>query len=349
MGDAAASIPAGIAKVLERCLEKHPADRPESARDLALYLQAIAGQSRSQATNALAAGDAARLRRRLLAISCGLLLLLSTLTWTFVHVMAGWTVTAAMDADIARAERAAIDVQRGRLSALSFTSRLVASFPELKALLATDAATVHDFLVSYRQRNADVPLLLALDAAGNVVADTESSANDHRWTAPLLARPGVPAIVEIAGRLYHAAAAPAEAGGNVFGYIVGAMPVDADFAIALRDATQEEVVLMSDAGILASTLRAAQMPWRSRADWQRDGGSAERPSEVAIGAREFRAREIVLSENPRLSAVVLKSRDEAAEPFRRIQLGIVLIGCLCALIAAAGAVFTARTFANAQR
>jgi len=44
-----------------------------------------------------------------------------------------------------------------------------------------------------------------------------------------------------------------------------------------------------------------------------------------------------------MSAVILKSRDEAIEPFRRIQNGIALIGLLCVVVAAAGSVWIART------
>jgi len=44
-----------------------------------------------------------------------------------------------------------------------------------------------------------------------------------------------------------------------------------------------------------------------------------------------------------MSAVILKSRDEAIEPFRRIQNGIALIGLLCVVVAAAGSFWIART------
>ena len=56
----------------------------------------------------------------------------------------------------------------------------------------------------------------------------------------------------------------------------------------------------------------------------------DRSTGVDIGVQRFAAREVVLADQPALSAVILKSRDEAIEPFRRIQNGIVLIGLLCA-------------------
>ena len=102
--------------------------------------------------------------------------------------------------------------------------------------------------------------------------------------------------------------------------------------------------------MLASTLRGADTPWRSRDEWRRAGGGPDHSIGVDIGVQRFAAREVVLADQPALSAVILKSRDEAIEPFRRIQNGIVLIGLLCAAVAAAGSLWIARTtIAGLQR
>jgi hypothetical protein len=146
-------------------------------------------------------------------------------------------------------------------------------------------------------------------------------------------------------RPYHAAAAAADAGGYVFGYVVGAIPVDDGFAGSLREATQDEVVILSDTGLLASTLRAGQTPWRSRDEWRRAGGRSDGASEVSIGSQRFAAREVRLADRPAIGVIVLKSRDEAIAPFRRIQDGVIVIGLLCAAVAAAGSLWIARTLA----
>ena len=345
LDSAVAGLPAGVAKIVERCLDKHATDRPASARDLGLFLEAAgADSSRSSAAgHAIGARELRGLRNRLLAISCGLLVLLSMAVWGFVRVMADRAVTAAIEADLTRAERLVQRVHRDKLTMLALTARLVASFPELKALFATDPATVRDYLVSYQQRNPDTPLLFALGPDGKMIARTDevSVGGDDAWYG-VLARQEEPAVVWIRDRPYHAAGAVADAGGNVFGQVVGAAPIDAVFAAALREATQDEVVLLSDRGVLASTLRAGHTPWRSRDEWRRAGGRSDRATSVDIGAQRFAAREVVLAEQPSVSAVVLKSRDEAIEPFRRIQDGIVLIGLLCALVAAAGSLWIAR-------
>jgi len=254
-------------------------------------------------------------------------------------------VTAAIDADLTRVDRLVQRVHQERLSALLLTSRLVASFPELKALFATDAPTIRDYLLSYQQRNPDAPLLAALGPDGHTIARTDEvsvAIGDDRL-AGLAAKAGEPVVVEIRGRPYQAAAASADAGGSVFGYVVAAYPVDDAFATELRDATHDEIVLLSKDGALASTLRTGEPPWRSRDEWRRSAGAGNR-ADVSIGSQQFAAREVALADDPALSAIVLKSRDEAINPFQRIQLGVLLIGVLCVLIAAAGTFWISRYF-----
>jgi len=344
LGPAVPSLAAGITGIIERCLDKRPGDRPASARDLALFLEAGGTGELAVGGRAVATSDLRRVRNRILAISCALLMLLSMSIWGFVRVMADRVVTAAIEADLARAERLVRRVQADRLANLSLTARLLASFPELKALFGTDAATVHDFLVSYQQRNPGAPLLIALDAQGQPIARTdETGAVPDEPSIDALARAGEPGVIEMRARPYHAAVAVAEAGGQVFGQVVGAMPIDEPFAATLRDATQDEVVLLSERGLLASTLRAGQTPWRSREEWRRAGGRPDGSTAVTIGVQRFTAREIVLANEPSLSAVILKSRDEAIEPYRRIQQGVLVLGLLAAAVAAAGSIWIART------
>ena len=338
-------LPSGLAKILERCLEKQPGDRPSSARDLALYLESIgAAPDQISAVPAVAAEDVRRVRLRVLAIACGLALVLAVAPWVFVRVMTDRAVTQTIDADLVRAEQLVRRVQRERFGALSLTARLIASFPELKALFATDAVTVRDYLTSYQQRNPGVPLLVALGSDSKIIARTDTmtpEAGDDQWIGTLLAGRGDPLVVQISGRPYHAAAAPVDAGGNLFGYVVGAAPVDAEFAAALREATQDEVVLLSEQSALASTLRTTA-PWRTRDEWRATGGGPERSTSVTIGVQQFVAREVPLVEKPAVAAVVLKSRDEAAQPFGRIQNALGLVALLGLVAAAIGGFFIAR-------
>ena len=51
---------------------------------------------------------------------------------------------------------------------------------------------------------------------------------------------------------------------------------------------------------------------------------------VDVGARRFAAREVQLTADPPVSAIVARSRDDALEPFRSVQIGLVVIGLLIA-------------------
>ena len=86
-------VPAGVARILERCVEKRAADRPGSARDLAFFFDVAreSGDERS-AVPALDAADLRGFRNRVLLISCGLFVLLSAATWMTVRTMADRTV-----------------------------------------------------------------------------------------------------------------------------------------------------------------------------------------------------------------------------------------------------------------
>jgi hypothetical protein len=348
LGPAVAGLPTGVAKIIERCLEKQAADRPGSARDLALYLQAIgATPDQTSTAHSIDRAEARRLRLKVLAIACGLLAIFSVAPWIIVRAMSSRAVTAAIDADLTRAEQVARRVQRDRFNTVSLTARLVASFPELKALFATDAATVRDYLASYQQRNSGVPLLIALGADSKVIARTDNlapGAGDDEWIGALLGGHGEPIVVQIGDRPYHAAAAPVEAGGNVFGYIVGAAPVDAEFAGALREATQDEVLLFSSTALLASTLRTAA-PWRTRDEWRRAGGGVDRSAGVTVGVQQFIGREVPLVEKPAVSAVLLSSRDEADAPFAGIQTSLAVLALAGLAAAAIGGLFIARALA----
>ena len=137
---------------------------------------------------------------------------------------------------------------------------------------------MRDFLLSYQQRNPATPLLVALSPSGEVLARTDRASADAgsgrrrlagaSRRAPRTAR----TVVVLDGRPYHAAGAAAEAGGNVFGHVIAAVPVDEAFAHELREATQDEIVLLSANGVVASSFRGDDTPWPSLAAWRKAGG-----------------------------------------------------------------------------
>jgi hypothetical protein len=286
-----------------------------------------------------------RVRHRILAISCALLVLLSMSIWGFVRVMADRTVTRAIDADLTRAEQMVQHVQRDRLGRLALTARLVASFPELKALFATDAATVRDYLVSYRQRNPEVPLLVALSADGRVIARTDAvtAGEDDAWIGSLAGPEG-------AGDRRDPRSALPRGGGarrrrrQHLRQVVAAMPADETFAAALRKRRGRGAPARTQNGGVDAERRGDAVAFARRvAPRRRPDGSPASDRRASLRSAS------VLAGQPALSAVILVVRrgDRALSPHSE---WLVLIGLLCVVVAAAGSLWIARTtIAGLQR
>jgi tRNA A-37 threonylcarbamoyl transferase component Bud32 len=347
----APGVPPAVIRIVDLCLQKHPPDRPESARDLALFLEAMGNASAAWPADGElpALRTSPRLRARLLAIACGLLLLVTGATWGVVRVIASRAVDEVIESDLTRAERVVRRVQREHLQRLALTARLVASFPELRALFGTDVATIEDFLRGFQQLIPGLPVLVALGREGAVLARTDdrpSNATGEDWGAALTTSQTEGTVLTVNNRPSLAVAVASEAGGTIFGYIVAAEAINQTFAEALSEATQDEVVLLSDQTVLASTLRDVQTPWRSLQAWQADEGRATRFVDVQIGPERYAAREITLASDPAVSAIIVKSKDEAIGPYVRIQRGLVVIGVSALALVLLGGLWMSRTLRN---
>ena len=353
LGPSAAALPAGAARVLAQCLEKPAGDRPESARDLAFFLDTLAS-----APGVTASGDGDRLhhvrrivRRRVFVASIATTLLMMGALLMYAALVAQRTTAGSSTGDFSRVRRVAGRVQDDRLARVALAASLIASFPTLKAALGTDAATVRDFLLHQQTLVAGEPTLIATLPDGRVLARTDAAtaappAAGDTWVDTLLANNRGPAVVTIDGRLHHAARAAVEAGGTTFGHVVVAMPIGPVFARELSDATEEEVVLLSQ-GMVGATVRDEQTPWRSADEWRAAGGARNSVLPVAIGGRRVDAHEVALSAEPPLVAVLARPHEEAPTPFRQLQNGLVMLAMIGVVLAAAAAWWSARSAAHA--
>ncbi len=344
---AAPGVSPSIVRVIERCLDKEPAQRPESARDLAMFFEAL-GDPPPAAASPLDDVSIRRLRTRVVAAACALLgLTLAALGYGLVATAR--TAREILTNDLLRAERVTRRLHEEQRARITLTARLIASFPELKAAFATDVATIRDFLLHYQQRTPGLPLLVAIGPDGTMLARTDDTAteptNDRGdWFDPLIAAQGSASIVAIGNQHNVAVAVVLEAASSAFGYLIAAEPLDQRFADTVREATQDEIVLLSETQVLASTLRTAQIPWRSLAAWRTSGGRADDIVNVRIGTQEYAARELNLAEQPALSVILVRSREEALAPYRRMQRALLLLGLAVLTVAVMGALWLPRVF-----
>ena len=293
------------------------------------------------------------LRRKILLSSSLLLLALIVSMLVFVNYQAEALVNERIKADLEHGVQDVANAENERLSGLRLTAQLVASFPELLALLGTDFATVRDFLLAYQQENPQAELLIVLDPIGQVVARTDAlfaeplSEAEMSWVRAALEDQSSAGILHTERGFFHAVAVPAGAGGTLFGYVIAGNRIDDRFARALGERSQGEVILVGDQ-IIGSTIVAAELPWQARADWEGVLGEVRGLRVLRIQDQSYAAMPILLggSGQPNLLAVLLKSRDLALAPYRRIQLGLLALGLLVGTIGIAGSAALARTLTS---
>jgi class 3 adenylate cyclase len=285
------------------------------------------------------------LRARLLVAIGALVVCLTGATLAYVGWLANQAVNERVTADLVRSRDVLATAHGARYQRLALVARLLASFPDLMALMGTDAATVRDFLADYRERNARDELLLAVDATGAVVARSDTFATlvlpdaKTAWLEPAMSGQPVFGLVDVEGRLHHMALVPAEAGGTIFGFVAAAAPIDDRWAAALRDAAGKEIAVLGPAGLAGTTLAQGRTPWQS-------GGEVPASTDVLdvdLGGERFEALRIDDPHAPALTVVALQSLDLALAPYRNIQRGLVLLGILAAALGIGAGAMLARS------
>ncbi|MGE0816631.1 MAG: adenylate/guanylate cyclase domain-containing protein [Vicinamibacterales bacterium] len=288
------------------------------------------------------------LRARLLAAVAALIVLLMAGTLAVVSRSASSAVRDRVTADLVRSRETLAGEVQGRYDRLALVARLLASFPELMALMGTDHATVRDFLADYRERQARGELLLALDPAGAVVARSDTFAPlvvpdvRARWLDRAVTGQPAYGVLDVDGRPYHAALVPAEAGGTVFGFVAAASPIDARWAAALRDASGREIAVLGPRSVLGTSFGPDRAPWTRAADYAPPAGPDD-TTLVTLGGERFESLAVQDPRAPELTLVALQSLDLALAPYRNVQWGILALGVVAIALGVAAAAMLARS------
>jgi len=289
------------------------------------------------------------LRARLLIVQSALVVGLTIVTLAYVSYRANRAVGERFTDDLARSREAISTAFQGRYERLDFWAQQVASFPALKSLLvATDTATIKEFLRDFQQRHAVGDLLIALDAAGQVLARSDTFAAlavpelQRSWMAPALA--GRPASGEIQNedRIYLCALVASESGGTIFGFVMACSLVNDAMARELKGAGDREFAILSASGVAASTLPVQRLPWHSAADVAAMPPNGD-ALDVNLEGEHFQAVMVTPRGGSNLRIISLQSRDRALAPYRSIQLGLLILGVLTAAAGIAGSAVLARS------
>ena len=287
------------------------------------------------------------LRAKILIASSLTVVLLIGVTLAYVSVQADRFVTERLAGDLQRTQELVASTRTDQFGSLLVVAQLLASFPEFRGLLGTDAATIRDFLNDYQGRIGRSDLLIVFDPAGEVLARTDAVTPtpvrdaQERWLRPTLAGQPATGLLETDTNLYEAAMAPAEAGGTVFGFLLAGTRIDDVWARRLRETTGDEIVALGDRGVLGSTIQATRLPWPSKSAWEAFSGGRPGPLDVTITGEQYTVLAAVPA--PSVTVVALQSRDRALAPYRRIQLGLLILGLVGNVIGVGASAWLART------
>ena len=266
-----------------------------------------------------------------LIVAIGMLVVaLTGATLAYVGRLANRAVSERASADLVHSRGALVAAQAGRYERLTLVARLLASFPDLLALMGTDGATIRDFLADYRERNARDELLLVLGPQGKVVARSDTFAPFAlpdarvRWLEPALSGQPVRGAIDVDGQPYHVVLVPAEAGGTVFGFVAAAAPIDDRWASALRDASGKDILILGPSRLAGTTLAPGRAPWANAGTYAAPADGAT--LDVDLGGERFESIGVADPHAPAMTVVALQSLDLALAPYRNIQFGLVLLG-----------------------
>lgn len=271
-------------------------------------------------------------RHKLLASFLGLLAAVLGLSLATVQRLETRRAERELDAGLELTKTLFEDILSQHDRELASSLKLLSGDFAFKQAAATgDSATVTSAALNHRARMGSDVLLVA-DEAGGLLADTRRAKLGKDRAAPAFVRQvldgaGVSGIYLLDGEAFQLAAVPIKAP-DVIGAVAAGFRIDDRFAVSLKKLTNTEVSFLVEGQVVGSTLGP-----EDRATLARESSALTGAARVLRLGRE---RFLAVSSQARapVSAVVMRSWDEALKPLRTLQARLLWVGL--AGLAAAG-------------
>jgi adenylate cyclase len=103
-------------------------------------------------------------------------------------------------------------------------------------------------------------------------------------------------------------------------------------------------VALGERGVLGSTIQATRLPWPSMAAWDAFAGGRMGPLDVTVTGERYAA--LAAAPSAPLTVIALQSRDRALVPYRRIQLGLLIVGLVGAIVGVGASALLSRSLTS---
>ena len=117
--------------------------------------------------------------------------------------------------------------------------------------------------------------------------------------------------------------------------------IDNAFAHKLSEASHDEIIILGKQ-LIGSTLPVHQLPWTTAEKWKSDSGNFTGRRQVWIAGEAHSALPAVLSYPGAPTVIELQSDDKALAPYRRIQIGLLILGLAATGIGVRSAISTSK-------
>jgi diguanylate cyclase (GGDEF)-like protein len=292
---------------------------------------------------------------RIVVLSLSLLLAVQVVSFIAIRNSIDHNARTAIAEELEVGERVLRHVLDQNAQKLSEGATLLASdYGFRSALGSDDASTIASVLSNHGDRiGASVAILL--DTGFHVRASGQSDMLPMRAVIARMAshanaarRNGEIALVD--NKPFQFVMVPMRAP-VVVGWVLMAFPIDPGLLNNMRDLSSIQVSLQVRDNVRApwktslSTLAVDDTPEVERqtsARWT--DVSMARPGAISLSLRngEYTARAVLLNEEGSVSALLLRSVDEAVAPYRQLQWGLIALTLLSVVVIGSGSVLTAR-------